>query len=454
MYDVAVIGGGPGGYKVAELLAKSGKKVAIIEKNNLGGVCLNQGCIPFKYYLHSTHTYENYNALARNGIINQVGDRINLDALRNNKQDIINGLQKGVEMMLKGCGVDIIYGMARICEASDDGVILSIDDLVIECDKLVIATGSKENDSINVQDSTTSVLINSDKMLELTEIPYDIDIIGGGAIGLEAASFFAELGSKITIIEAQDTIGGHIDSELANIAKKVLNKKGIKIHTNTSFLGFEGDDVIYQNREERIVRKPQYIFMSVGRKPLINKEMFDALGIEYTDNGIEIDDSCRTSKENIYACGDVTGRLMLAHTAYKQARVICDSINGTDSRIDYSTIARIIYSSPQILSVGLTEKDCAKEKIEYRVKFIPMTYNGKYFAEYGKDGSRAKMIVGNDDRIIGIHMIGRDIAELSFVAELIVMSKLSVEEVCKVPVAHPTYGEIIVELAEEFLYDS
>ena len=449
-FDVVVIGGGPGGYKCAELLGKGGKSVALAEKTAVGGTCLNQGCIPFKFLLHVSKTRDEATKVGRAGYLDPYAGTISQAAVTAGKNKIVKGLNRSVETMLKACGVTLFRGEAHVVEASDAGFAVEVCGERITCEKLVIATGSNER-LFDIPAGTSYRVFGSKEMLELEELPAEIDIIGAGAIGLEAASYFADAGCSVTVIEGLDHIGGHTDLEISQALRRILQKKGIKVLTGTFVKSFEPDRVIYTKGEETLERSTSNVLLAIGRVPNFDTASLDLLGVDYDRRGIAIDNSCQTSVPGVFATGDVTGKLMLAHTAYQQAKVIADSICGSSAQpIDYTLIPRIIYSNPEVLAVGLSEEDCKAADIAYTAKSLPMTYSGKYFAENGRDGAKAKMLVDSERRVIGFHMIGNASSELALAAELIIAQHMTIEQVLNLSFPHPTYGEIICNLAEAF----
>lgn len=450
MFDVVVIGGGPGGYKTAELLGKQGTCTALIEENELGGVCLNQGCIPFKKYLSVSKICQEVNKLSQENMVNASAVSLNQNQLLEKKQLIIKGLRQNLERMLKTVGVTVIKGHANVINCDSGYIEIDVDGNLLKTATLVIATGSREEIiKPDFEMNGFCKMIGSREMLELTELPDNIDIVGGGAIGLEAACYFADAGCGVTVIEAASHIGGRIDYEIAESLQKILERKGIQIITDTHFQNFETDGILYQG-EQSMKRKSRYTLYAIGRKPKLDKKMLDCLNIKYNETGILIDETCRTSNPNVYACGDVTGKLMLAHTAYRQAKVIANDIKGERSNIDYQNIPRIIYTNPEVLSIGYSEENCKDQNIVYETKTLPMTYSGKYFAENGKDGAKAKMIVDKDKKIIGFHMIGNGSSEISLAVELMIAHEMTVNEISNLVFSHPTYGEIINDLAGLF----
>ena len=195
----------------------------------------------------------------------------------------------------------------------------------------------------------------------------------------------------------------------------------------------------------------EYLFISVGRKPNIESRIINEINICFDENGIKIDDKCRTTDGNIFACGDVTGKLMLAHTAYHQAKIIADTISGIENSTNYKIIPRVIYTNPEVLSVGMTEQECKDAGIEFQSRSLPMTFSGKYFADYGKDGAKAKMIIDKNRHVIGFHMIGNNSSEISLAVEMMIAYEMKIEDICDLVYAHPSYAEIIGDLAESFI---
>lgn len=446
IYDVIIIGGGPGGYRTAELLGKKGLNTALVEASEIGGTCLNMGCIPFKTYLHASGIFGDAQMLGIKGILDPYQGRLHQERILAQKDSIVRGLRQGVEAVLRQSGVTLLYGKAEIVEQEDSRFAVRANGGVLESLRLVIATGSEEK-HMDIPAGLTYKVITSKEMLELDTLPDEIDIIGAGAIGMEAASYFANAGSRVTLIEATDHIGGHIDGEIAKAVARIFEKKGIKILTETQLEQFNPKGVIYRNRDGEIQRNPDFVLTAMGRKPRIGEDVLRVLKPKLEAGAIWIDDECRTSCQNVYACGDVTGKLMLAHTAYRQAQVIVDSICDTPQSIDYRLIPRVIYANPDILTIGETEEDCIRNGIPYTARSLPMTYSGKYFADNGKDGAKAKMILDGEGRLIGLHVIGNGFSEFATAAELMIANQMKTEDIRRLVFPHPSYAEIFQELS-------
>ena len=455
MYDLVILGAGPGGYKAAELAGKKGMSVALIEKDRLGGVCLNEGCIPFKSYLQKSGTLNKYNELKARGFYKTHSDSDNpaldMDKVVLEKDKLVSELQKSVMSSVRHYGADYYNGEGVIDKITEDAVAVRLDDRLIEGKYLIIATGSNEvRLKLNDADLKYDV-IYSRQFLEMRKIPQKALIIGGGVIGLEAACFLNEAGSKVTVIDAANHIGGNIDNEIAQVLKKSLESKGIIFMLDTKAHDFQKDFITLDSDGRLINEEFDTVLAAIGRKPNLSGFNLENSGIVYNERGIVTDDFCRTNLSNVFACGDVTGRLMLAHTAYRQAKVIVDAICGVDSRMDYNVIPRVIYTNPELLSIGLTDEECKLGGLDTKSISLPMTYSGRYFSEHGKDGARVKLIVNKEsNEIAGFHMVGNTSSELSLAVELMMVNHMTLNDIENLVYAHPTVGEIISSIACAF----
>ncbi|MBR1572379.1 MAG: NAD(P)/FAD-dependent oxidoreductase [Lachnospiraceae bacterium] len=451
MFDVIVIGGGPGGYKTANLLGLRGYNVAMVEKDYVGGICLNRGCIPFKTYLHTSEIISEANKYIKAKILNGQDISINQKNLLDQKNIIVDGLRRGITNGLNACGVKLYEGEALYSGRAGDNYLISVNGELIEGKKIVIATGAKDVEMASIKINGNMKIITSSEMLELSEVPKRITIVGAGAIGLEAAAYFNEVGSEVSLVEYREHIGGGIDSDIADALARIINKKGIDLYVSSTVEEVDDNNVYVKCADgSRINIDSECVLLAVGRKPNIDEKMLADLNISYDDNGIKINDKCQTCDENVFACGDVTGQLMLAHTAYRQAKVIADTIDGKGCSIDYRYIPKVIYMHPESLSVGLTEQECIENGMKYDTRSLPMTYSGKYFADHGKDGAKVKMIIDEHRRIIGFHMLANDSSEISLAAELMIANGMSIDDICNLVYAHPSYSEIIGDVAELF----
>jgi len=448
-FDLIIVGGGPGGYEAAELAGKSGLRTALIEKNKIGGTCLNQGCIPLKGYLHVAHIIDTAHELEKDNVfIDSNSYKISQTDMVKRNQSIISSLQQGIFNKLKNAGVSIFEGKGQIVSVNKEQVIVDINGLQIKAKYLILATGSQEvRIPINNNNLKYPVIYSND-MFNIQNIPKKMVIIGSGVIGLEAACYFNAAGCEITMLDASNKIGGELDNSISTALQKIMERKGVSIYTNIIVKEFcETAILIEEDGQERSL-PTECVLIAIGRTPCVEGLGLKECNIRYTKDGICIDSNCRTNQYNVFACGDVTGKVMLAHTAYAQARIIIHNLTGYETHIDYSLIPKIIYTSPEVITIGLTEEGCIANNIPYMARELPMTYTGKYFVEHKKDGAKAKIIINPVSRtIIGFSMIGNGSAEIALTLELLMAGKMSIDDIANLIFPHPTVGEIIHELA-------
>lgn len=447
-YDLIVIGGGPGGYEAAELAGKRGLKTALIERDKLGGVCLNRGCIPLKGYLYLAHVRESMMELQEDRVISDCDMyQVNQAYMNERNQQIIEKLQRGIEYRLKNAGVTIYRGDAYISSVDED-VDVAVKEQLLRARFLIIATGSQAVKLPNVNQNLKYQVIYSDEIFRLSSIPRKMLIVGAGAIGLETACYFNTVGCEVEVIDAAEEIGGKIDTDIAKVYRKMLEHKGIKIHTNSQIRELNEEEIVIEIEGECVNRQAEVVLIAAGRIPAVQGFGLEESGVVYDQEGILIDNTCRTNKKNVFACGDVTGKCMLAHTAYEQARIAIDNLMGREAYINYDIVPRIIYTSPEMMVVGLSEKECIARNIQYIVKELPMTYSGKYFIEHKNDGAKAKIVVDTHSKtIIGFAMVGDGAAEMALAIEMMIVTKMQIDNIAGLIFPHPTVGEIVRELA-------
>lgn len=447
-FDLIVIGGGPGGYEAAELAGRRGLKTALVEKNKLGGVCLNYGCIPMKGYLHLAHVKGDIKDLRKSGIFmeNDVLD-INQNNVVRRSQRIVEKLQQGIECKLKNQGVSIYYGNAYIASINEE-IIVFVNGLPLTAKYLIIATGSQAVKLSQRQQISGYQIIYSDEIFRLTSIPHKMVIVGAGSVGLEAACYFNAAGCEVVVIESASEIGGRLDADIARLYRKILEREGIKVYTCSSVKEFYEEKILIRTKERDIHIRAEVVLIAIGRIPAVQGLGLEECGVEYDKGGICIDSTCRTNRQNVFACGDVTGKCLLAHAAYEQARIIVENLTGRKVYMNYDIIPKIIYTWPEVVMIGFSEQECIEKNIQYIAKKLPLTYSGKYFIEHGNDGSAAKMIIDKKSRtLIGFAMIGDGAAEMAVAVEMMMTNRMRVESVAELIFPHPTVGEILRELA-------
>lgn len=448
MYDLIVLGGGPAGYIAAERAGDGGLSVALIEKQFLGGVCLNEGCIPSKTLLNSAKIYdyakfsEKYGVTTKDAILDH-------GAVISRKNKVVKMLTAGVKAALKKSNVDIIDGIGMIMEKSEDGYIISVGDTEYKGKKLLIATGSSPAipPIPGIEEGLKSgFVLTNREILNLKAIPKSLVIIGGGVVGIEMASYFNSAGSKVTVIEMLDHIGGEIDRDISNILFRNYKKKGIDFKLGSKLLELKGNTLLYDQDGKTSEMTADEVLVSVGRRPVTEGLGLKNIGIELERGAIKTDDRGRTNVLGVYAAGDVNGKYMLAHAAYREAEVSVNDMLGIEDRLDYSVIPSVIYTSPEVAGVGYTEAGAKSAGIDYDMVNIPMQYSGRYMAENERGDGICKVLVDKSTKkLIGVHMIGSYTSEIIYGAGIMIQNGMNIDDIKKTVFPHPTVSEIIRE---------
>ena len=442
-YFLAIIGGGPAGYTAAEKASKAGKDVVLFEQNTVGGTCLNVGCIPTKSLLYGAKQYYNATHAAKYGVTaNEV--RFDFAAMQKRKTIVVRKLVAGIKQRLNNEHCTLVNGFAKVESRTDELVTISCNGETYEAENLMICTGSTNfvppipgiKDNPAVWDSTDA--------LNATELPKSIIIVGGGVIGMEFATLYHELGVPVTVIEALPTILPNLDPEVVAVLAEKYKKAGINILTETRVESIEGGKVTANGVEYEAER----ILVSVGRRANLNG--LEALkDIELNRGAIVVDDFCKTNLPNVYACGDVTGKIMLAHVAARQAEVAVGRMLKIIplQRIAYNAIPSVVYTNPEIASVGITEAQAEAMNIAVEVKKLPMTFSGRFMAENEGETGLCKMIVdAKNHSVLGVHMIGNPCSEFVAAASFAVRLGYTTAEMEQVVFPHPTVSEILHEI--------
>ena len=452
LYDLIVIGGGPGGYNAAERAARAGLKTLLFEKRALGGVCLNEGCIPSKALLNSAKTYEHALHAANYGVT--CSDvRIDQEAVVARKAKVVRTLVSGVRAKMKHAGVTVIMEEAMIVGKDNNGFIVSADGKTYTGKHLIIATGS--SNAIpplpGIKENLGDFVLTNRELLELKKIPKEFVVIGGGVIGLEMACYYNTVGSKVTVVEMLDHIAGPTDREISTMLQRELEQKGVTFLLGHKVQSVEPSAVIAEDPNGQIKRIPaDKVLLSIGRRANCAGIGLENIGVAY-DRGITTDTMCRTNVPNVYAIGDVNGHYMLAHTAYREGEVAVNTILGKGDTMRYHANPSVIYTQPEIASVGKTEEECKAKGIDYEVSKLSMRYSGRFVAENeGADGL-CKIIVDRKRRtILGVHLIGTYSGEIIWGAAEMIEMQLRVPDARQIIFPHPTVSEIIRETLWEF----
>lgn len=421
-----IIGGGPGGYETAVEAAKRGMEVTLITEGPLGGTCLNEGCIPTKTFCH-------YAELIEQNLKVGLDCKLSFEAAAERKQAVVGQLRSGIDILLKN--VQVVRGKA---EFKDSKTILC-NGTEYTADKIIIATGSV---SVSLPIPGAESCLTSREILELTEVPQSLCVIGGGVIGLEFASIFRSFGSEVTVLEYCPNILPRFDVDLAKRLKQSLSKRGINIEVQAQVTAIDGGRVTYVKKEKEYSMQAGKVLMAVGRRPNTEGLNLEAAGIDYTRKGITVDDCFETSVPGIYAVGDVTGGIMLAHVATFQGLHALNHICGREDGIRFDLIPAAVFTMPEVATVGLTEEQCKERGLQVRCLKSFYRANGKAVSMDEPEGY-CKLIAGMDGTVLGAHVMGAHASDL--IHEVVTLMNFggTIEKMKSVIHAHPTLSEIL-----------
>lgn len=453
-FDVIVIGSGPGGYVAAIRAAQLGMKTALIEKySKMGGTCLNVGCIPSKSLLDSSHHYENaLHNFANHGIVVEGDIKLDLEQMMSRKSSVVEQTTKGLEYLMDKNKVTVFNGLGSFVNSNTIQIKSEVKTETIEGKHIIIATGSKPT-KLPFADFDGERIISSTEALKLKEVPKHLVIVGGGVIGLELGQVYSRLGAKVTVIEYQDRIIPNMDASLSKELTKVFKKSGVKINTSHKVTSIErnGESVILsaENKKgENVKFEGDYCLISIGRSAYTNGLNLDNAGLLLDKYGrIEVDKNLKTNVSNIYAIGDVVKGVMLAHKAEEEGVYVAEFISGQRPHIDYNLIPGVVYTWPEVASVGKTEEDLKDANKNYKVGQFPMRALGRSRASSDLDGFVKILADSQSDEILGIHMIGARCADLISEAVVAMEYKATAEDIARISHAHPTFSEAIKEAA-------
>lgn len=439
-YQLAIIGGGPAGYTAAEKAARAGLSVILFERNALGGVCLNEGCIPTKTLLYSAKMYDHFKVAAKYGLSCE-SFGVDMAKIQSRKTKIIRKLTAGIRNRLTQHGVTLVPAEAVVEEYSANWFRIRAGEELYEAQRLLLATGSEVAvPPIPGLDAVS--YLTSKEMLELKEIPSDLLIIGGGVIGMEFAGFYNSMGTKVTVVEMLPEILAGVDREIAGLYREECRKKGIEFYLSARVNCIDGGEVILTQDAEEVKLPFSSLLVAAGRRPVFDRK----LPLETDGKRLRITSNMRTSLPNVYACGDITGFSMLAHTAEREAEVAVNHILGIPDDMSYDAIPGVVYTSPEVAWVGYTEEQLRQEGISFCVKKLPMSYAGRFVVENEGLNGLCKILIGEDERILGVHILGTPASEFIIAAGMAITQKLTVEEWEKTVFPHPTVSEILKEV--------
>ncbi|MGI6297601.1 MAG: dihydrolipoyl dehydrogenase [Saccharofermentanales bacterium] len=456
MFDIIVLGGGPGGYLAAERAGGAGLSVLLIEKQYIGGVCLNEGCVPSKALLNSAKMYDHAANGEKFGVISE-NARLDQAAVVKRKNRVVKRLVGGVKNTLKKNGVEVVEGFGTILGRENGVIKLAVsatadaaEKTVYEGKQLIIATGSEAivPPIPGVKDGLADgTVLTNREILELTEIPETLVVVGGGVIGLEMAAYYNTVGSKVTVIEMLDHIAGAADRELVTILQKNFEKKGITFHLNSQVTAVGGGQVSFKDPDGAEQQVPAAkVLMSVGRRAVTKGFGLENLGVMVERGHIVTDNHGLTNVPGVYAVGDVNGVWMLAHAAYREAEVAVNTILGKKDQMRYQAMPSVIYTNPEMAFVGETEETCAAKGIAYDKVMIPMGFSGRYLAESEDTDGVIKLLIDPVHKcLIGCHMLGLYASEIIIAAGMLVETEMRIDDIKEFIFPHPTVAEIIRE---------
>ena len=447
-YQVAIIGGGPAGYTAAEAAARAGLSVVLFEKRALGGVCLNEGCIPTKTLLYSAKVYDTTRHAQKYAI--SVQEPIfDLPKIIARKQKVVRKLVLGIKSRLTAAGVTMVTGEAEVADKSH----VKCGGELYECDNLLLCAGSETFIPPIPGVEGVPYWTHRDA-LDCKQLPQSLVIVGGGVIGMEFASFFNSLGTKVTVIEMLDEILGGMDRELSALLRADYAKRGVTFLTSTKVVSLEGDAssvrVSVENAGGASVIEAEKVLLSVGRRPVLKGFGLENLDVEKDERGrLRVDSHMQTSLPRVYACGDLTGFSLLAHTAVREAEVAVHHIAGQADEMSYAAIPGVVYTNPEIAGVGETEESLQRKGIACRTVKLPMAYSGRFVAENEGVNGVCKLILGENGVILGAHMLGNPASELIVQAGMAISLGLTAGQWARMVFPHPTVGEIFKEVCGE-----
>ena len=448
-FDIIIIGGGPGGYNAAERAAHGGLKTALFEERALGGVCLNEGCIPTKTLLFSAKILDYANHSEKYGVTVE-GAKLDHAKVVDRKDRVVKTLVSGVAAKMKNAGVTVINGTAKIKEKTPAGFIVECGGEMYEAANLLICTGSEAviPPIPGLREAyEAGFAVTNREILDIRTLPKKVVVIGGGVIGLEMASYFNSVGCEVSVIEMLDKIAGPTEKEISSILEKNYAKKGVKFILGAKVTSVDKSGHVEYEKDGKTERiECDLALISTGRRARTKDIGLEEVGVQLNRGAVVTDETCRTSVPGIWAAGDVNGKIMLAHTAYREGEVAITNILGGHDRVDYRSIPSVIYTNPEVGTVGETVESAKKAGIDAEEVTLSLRYSGRYIAENEGGDGIVKIVYGREHHeILGVHMIGSYASEIIYGAAAMVAKEQRVSDVQKIVFPHPTVCEVIRE---------
>ncbi|WP_353419185.1 dihydrolipoyl dehydrogenase [Staphylococcus delphini] len=451
--DTIVIGAGPGGYVAAIRAAQLGQKVTIVEKGNLGGVCLNVGCIPSKALLNVSHRFEQAQHGADLGITAE-NVSLDFDKVQSFKGSVVSKLTGGVESLLKGNKVEIVRGEAYFVDEHSLRVMDDKSAQTYNFKNAIVATGSRPIQIPNFEFGGR--ILDSTGALNLQEVPKKLVVVGGGYIGSELGTTYANFGTEVTILEGAKEILGGFEKQMVAPVKKEMKAKGMIIETEALAKSAEETDngvkVTYEVKGEEKTIEADYVLVTVGRRPNTDELGLEEVGVKLTDRGlVEVDKQSRTSVDSIYAIGDIVPGLPLAHKASYEAKIAAEAIAGQNSEVDYIGMPAVCFTEPELAQVGYTEAQAKEEGLDIKASKFPYQANGRALSLNDTNGFVKLVTLKEDDTLIGAQVVGTNASDVIAELGLAIEAGMNAEDIALTVHAHPTLGEMSMEAAEKAL---
>ena len=435
-FDLTILGGGPAGYLAAERAGARGKRVLLVEKEHLGGVCLNSGCIPTKTLLHSAKLFHGALHSEQFGVMMDK-PRYDLGKAMAWKRKVIETLRRGIDYQMKRHKVTVLQGSGSIKDRNT----LEVEGKRYRGSELFIATGSSPM-RLPIPGGELSHVLTSKEILDISELPGSLVVIGGGIIGLEFASYFRLLGVPVTVIELLPEIVAVLDPDIGALLRKSM--PDVTFHLNSRVESIGEDSVTFLKAGKRESIKADMVLLSVGRKPNTEGLGLEEAGVAYDRTGVRVNERMQTNVPGVYAVGDVNGKSLLAHSAYRMAEVAVRTSAGEADRMRYNAVPWVVYSYPEAAGVGLSESGAREQGREIGVATLPLRVNGRFVAEHGNEPGFCKVIVDSGTRVLlGVQMVGASSSEIIYGAAAMIEAELRVQDIREIIFPHPTVSEVI-----------